>query len=286
MNLLKFVQDINITPPEIFVSEDTLSISENGEARIIPGNYKVWKAFISKTQPIVYLQLYVNVKVEIPENKDLDIQSEQICSCLITLPIINLKSGKSLMIAGLNSIENIELTDKSNNLKLDNFFSLISNQLNLKAENKVIKYFIDKNSQKIEKSTELNEKLEYLKFYNIVDGRYLPKGSGSEKYENIINISIKGFSNLPSVNEVLKRKVENKAQTIAGELMKKYVDIYENYDVNKLIDLNKSIESQLESIDTIISYQSFLYRYDKTMPEGCDGKLVYEQDTITIKFNI
>ncbi len=287
MNLLEFINRINTKQPEIFVPENFISISENSETKIIPGNYKVWKIFISKTQPIVYLQLYVSVKVQIPENKELDIASEQICSCLITKPIITVKSKGIIDIVDIEFIpKDLVLDDKSSGLKLDEFFSIINFQLNLKAENKVIKYFIDKNTEKTKKSDELNEKLEYLKFHNIVDGKYLPKGSSSGKHENIIDISIKGFSNLPSVNDVLKRMESGTTQTTSGELLKKYIEIHTIRHIDALVQLNKSIEETLEMIDTKISYQSFLYKFHGIMPEGSDGNLVNEKNGITIKYNI
>lgn len=289
MNLLDFITKINKTQPKIFIQENFKKFSDDENVKIIPNNYKIWKLSISKNQPIVCLYLYIDVIVIIPENKELNIESEQKCSYLLIIPIINKDNwiDEKMKYVFDNQIvnESINFNDIKN-LNLSDIFDLVKEQNELKAENKVLKYLIDKESQINKK--EITEISEYLKSYDIIDGNYRPKKFVSYNDTNSIEISIKGFSNLPLISDVLKRISENKSQTSGGTLLKTYIDKHFNgsFSLDSIRNENKQIDERLDEIDNLISYQCYLFSSRKLMPDDCSSELEYKQNDINIKFRI
>ena len=113
----------------------------------------------------------------------------------------------------------------------------------LKANKKVHNWFIELNGlvEKEDKYSGLNlkfssEQVEILKKNRINDYGYTPAPNYSKKIAPMA-IKVSGMSNLPKVDDIIKRINENKQQTTAGSIMLPTVETIRGLDDNKIADI-------------------------------------------------
>lgn len=323
MNLLNFINIAQASELKVFIDENFTELSQDGNVKIIPNYYNIWKFGISKSRPIVYIYIFVDVDVTLPADNEFGIKDPIRCTSLITKPIyVDGKLLKKLVVKSENmhmfehapetlftpnnkspekygdlsyimDLDSIDFIDDDSVSDIDTLAELAICQLHLKAENKVLKELTVQSRTPDDFSESEIKRKEYLNFHNISGGKYLPnKGSGEGKYNNCIEISISGYSNLPSLNEVKKRISENKSQTSAGELLKqKYLQYKESkFETDDLMAMLTSVEENLHNIDNLISYQCFLFSSTKMLPDGTSGNLqvtkTIDDKQVNFKFNV
>lgn len=124
------------------------------------------------------------------------------------------------------------------NVKAEDFFKLIYQEMKLKASEKVYKAFSEKwfgkvvNEGLLEKYGEAVS--EYLKNLGVTDRGYSPKVTTKESTDFYISTelhaSIKGFSTIPSYNAFMKKIDAKKPLTPSESLLKEQYDIFMVYE--------------------------------------------------------
>lgn len=128
----------------------------------------------------------------------------------------------------------------------------------LKANKKVHNWFIDLNGlvEKEDKYARLTEEyrqtglLEVFKKNRINDYGYTPAPNYSKKIAPVI-IKVSGMSNLPKIDDIIKRLDENKQQTTAGSIMLPAVETIRGLDDNKMADIVIALHEIEVDIDCV-----------------------------------
>jgi len=157
----------------------------------------------------------------------------------------------------------------------------------MKANLKVVKWFVDKFGMEEVKDRYKRlsmdyspEQLEILKKNRINDYGFSPIPVYGKKLAPI-TIKIGGFSNLPKVDDVLKRIETNKQQTTAGKVMKPMVEKISGLDENKKADILITYNELAEKIsNTQERIRKLTYNVILKEKLASKSEIVYKKDVL------
>lgn len=180
----------------------------------------------------------------------------------------------------------------------DTLCSKMITELKWKARMKVVNYFIDQLSDDKAK-TERFSNTELLKKYDeatvamlnenfVDDSGYNPKYT-HDSSKPLFEVKISGFSNLPKVEDIVKRIADGKKQTTAGEFMVEPVNDFIKLDKEELLKEKIKVEELLDGIQQKIrniKYGIFLSNnWFEEFTEKGDNSLKIDEIECNIIYN-
>lgn len=163
----------------------------------------------------------------------------------------------------------------------------------LKAKQKVLKFFLDKESVST-KFVEMygQEAATYLDSIGVKDYGFSPKvasvKSGDFYYSKELNLKIEGLSSLPSINAVIKKVSEKKKLNLADTLMNRYIVMYEKFKDDKEF-LKRETEKTIKEVRALqMAYNQIMYAiiigqvWFKEFSSYEENSMVVEYDSMKI----
>jgi len=196
-------------------------------------------------------------------------------------------SSKTYLV-DLNSIPVIN-RNMVKKVSAKDFFSNYMMLQDLKAKQKVLKFFLEKEtvSAKFIEQYETDAAM-YLDSIGIKEYGFSPKvskeKSGDFYYSKELNIKAEGLSALPSVNAVIKKITEGKKLNNADSLMAKYIKLFESQKENKVF-LEKETAITIQEVRVLqMAYNQVMYAIIIGQTWFSEFK-DYEDNTMTISYN-
>lgn len=149
-------------------------------------------------------------------------------------------------------------------LSAKDFFTNYIMLQELKAKQKVLKFFLDKESVSAKFAETYGvEAASYLDNIGIKEYGFSPKvskeKSGDFYYSKELNLKIEGLSSLPSVNAVIKKVTEGKKLNLADVFMNRYITMYQKEKDNKEF-LQKETEKTIQEVRALqLVYNQTMY---------------------------